>query len=102
MSFKWTPDQIEKLIICVEEHPPIYHIKSNEYLDRNKQMQAFYAILENLQETVNPGITLDEIKRKWKNLRTQYMQELISINQSKKVDLEWRIYTNQSFGASSN
>lgn len=86
MTFRWSRDQIEKLISCIEQYPEVYNTKSKKYAEKNKRVEAFNAILEYIQQTVSPDITLYEIKRKWKNLRTQYTQELRTINQTKESE----------------
>lgn len=83
MAFKWNRDLIEKLITLVEENNCIYNVKSKEYLDRNKKAEAYNNILKEMQ-TVESSITLEEIKRRWKNLRTQFSQEQRKLKQSKK------------------
>lgn len=85
MTYKWQRSQIEKLIVCVEQSPCIYNIKSQEYLNKKKKDQAFKKILDELRKK-DTNINLEEVKRKWRILRIQYRQELRDfVKQSKEI-----------------
>lgn len=79
----WTRRETEELINLIQQHQCIFNVKSFEYVDRNKKAQAFNTVLLEMK-IMDSTLTVEEIKRKWKNLRTQYMQEVRAIKQSKK------------------
>lgn len=74
MAIKWGREDIQKFIVCMQQYPCIYSVKSLGYMDRTMKAQAFNKILLEMEENM-PGISLQELKKKWRNLRTQFMQE---------------------------
>ena len=83
MEEKWQTPQIEKLILLIQDEECLYNIKSKEYMDRTKKALALNQIKEKL-ETDMVGVTVQQIVKKWKNLRGQYVRELRLIENSKK------------------
>lgn len=83
MKKKCNRESIEQLIIVLQQYPCIYNIQSAEYLDRIKKAQAWNNILEEMVKS-DGSLNLVEIKRKWRNLRVQFMQEHRLMNGSKK------------------
>lgn len=83
MSFKWTHEEVEKVILLVQQHACIYNVRSKQYLDRTKKAEAFNAICIEMQ-LLNQAFTVPEIKKKWSNLRIQYMAEKRKMANSKK------------------
>lgn len=80
-KIKWSQAEIEKLIYLVQQYECIYNVKSAGYLDRNAKAQAFNKICEDLEMK---ELDVIEVKKKWKNLRTQYLREIRELRASKK------------------
>ena len=74
---------MEKLIACIEKLPCLYDMKSKDYENRALKTQAYNTIVKEMQR-LKSSITLGEIKRKWKSLRTMYCQEIRKIKQSQR------------------
>lgn len=66
---KWCESDVETLINLVQQKECIYNVRSAEYLNRDAKAQAFNEICQEMANTFN----VNEIKRKWKNLRVQYI-----------------------------
>lgn len=78
---------MEKLIACIEKLPCLYDMKSKEYENRTLKTQAYNTIVKEMQK-LKSSITLGEIKRKWKSLRTMYCQEIRRMKQSQRSGAE--------------
>lgn len=80
---KWDRKHVKMLILFVQKRDYLYNAQSKDYLDRIKKIHAFNELKNKLQTEMR-GVTVTEIKKKWKNLRTQYVRELRFIRNSKK------------------
>lgn len=76
-------ENIRTLVMLYEQHPCLYITKSADYHNRNKRDQALKTICNNYQEITNESITVDAVKKKINNLRSQYLDQLNKIRQSK-------------------
>lgn len=63
--------------------PSLWKIKSDEYSNRNKKSQDYKILLHKYQEKY-PNATVDDIKKRFNALRTNFRKELRKIASSKK------------------
>ncbi|KAF2879567.1 hypothetical protein ILUMI_26592 [Ignelater luminosus] len=68
----WTQDQILTIVQGIEKHRNLYVVKDPEYHNKNKRRSALETIV---QELNIPGVTVNDIQKKWNGLRTTYAQE---------------------------
>lgn len=69
-KIKWSRTQVEHLIYLIEQ---------------NSKAQALHKICEEMNIL---GLNIQEIKKKWENIRSQYLREVRKMKASKKVDQE--------------
>ncbi|XP_072397837.1 uncharacterized protein [Diabrotica undecimpunctata] len=77
----WTMELTKKLIILYENYPCLYNIKSSQYHNKIKRIQALEDIKNNLMDE-NKFITVDAIKKKIHGIRSQYLTEINKIKKS--------------------
>ncbi|XP_073839745.1 uncharacterized protein [Musca autumnalis] len=83
MAINWSRDTVERLIICVQQHPCLYNVRSPEYVDRIKKAHTWTQIVDELL-ALDSCLNAEEVKRKWRNLRVQFMHEERLVAMSKK------------------
>lgn len=74
------------ILECIQvyrDHSALWEIKSHDYMDRNKKNHAYDVLLKKYQERF-PTATLDDVKKKFNSLRTNYRKELKKVNDSRK------------------
>lgn len=76
-------ENVRTLVMLYEQHPCLYVTKSAEYHNRNKRDQALQTICRNYEEITKQPITVDAVKKKINNLRSQYLEQINKIRQSK-------------------
>lgn len=74
-------ENIRTLVMLYEQHPCLYVTKSAEYHNRNERDQALQTICRSYQELTKS--TVDTVKKKINNLRSQYLEQVNKIRQSK-------------------
>lgn len=79
----WNKDLVDLLINKYQQHENLYNIRHPMYIDRAKRSNSLFEICRDLKE-VNKDITVEEVKKKIHNLRTQYLKELREMNHSKR------------------
>lgn len=71
------------LLMLYQQHPCLYVTKSVEYHNRMKRDKAFQIICNQYQELTGQPLTIEIAKKKINNLRSQYLDQLNKIKQSK-------------------
>ncbi|KAG8258299.1 hypothetical protein J6590_104021 [Homalodisca vitripennis] len=82
-SVKWSSDQIVTFLEIYRKHECLWDIRSPEYLKRDSKQQAFAKLLDELRLN-GIIVTEDVLKKKIKNLRDAYRNELNKVKKSKK------------------
>ncbi|XP_054259608.1 uncharacterized protein LOC128984325 [Macrosteles quadrilineatus] len=82
-SVKWSSDQLVTFLEIYRKHECLWDIRSPEYLKRDSKQQAFAKLLDELRLN-GIIVTEDVLKKKIKNLRDAYRNELIKVKKSKK------------------
>lgn len=82
-SVKWSSDQIVTFLEIYRKHECLWDIRSPEYLKRDSKQQAFAKLLDELRLN-GIIVTQDVLKKKIKNLRDAYRNELNKVKKSKK------------------
>ena len=76
-KYKWTDEEVEKLIDLYEERPCLWDISDRSYSKRDLKEKALSEIKEALE------IDLSIIQAKWKSLRSQYGREMAKEQKTK-------------------
>jgi len=71
------------LVLLYQQHPCLYVQKSEDYYNRDKKWEALQTIAQQLHELYGYVISIDVIKKKIANLRTQYLEHYNKILKSK-------------------
>lgn len=82
-NLKWSTDQIIKFLDVYRKYECLWDITSPEYLKRELKREAYTKLVNEL-ELVGLSVTEDSLKRKIKNLRDAYRNELNKVKKSKK------------------
>lgn len=82
-SLKWSSDQIVVLLNVYKKFECLWDIRSADYLKRDAKKQAFNDLINEL-ELNGLSVTEDLLKKKIKNLRDAYRNELNKVKKSKK------------------
>ncbi|XP_011296542.1 uncharacterized protein LOC101887553 [Musca domestica] len=83
MTLKWKRETTEQLINCVKQNPSLYNVSTPGYLDRKGKDRTWDKILAKMVR-FDPHLNKEEIRRKWRNLRVQFMQEERMLNNTKE------------------
>jgi RNA polymerase-interacting CarD/CdnL/TRCF family regulator len=70
----WSQEQAQLLIDLYKTHPCLYAVKHKDYKNRQARNNALSAIPKELAQ-VRPGTSLNEIKNKFNNIRTNFMAQ---------------------------
>lgn len=82
-AYTFTRDAIKQLLLLYEQYPEIYNVQCPEYKNKTIRQDRLVKITKDLNELMgNPGITLQDVKKKLSNLRTQYFHELTKVKKS--------------------
>ena len=74
------------LIDCIrlyKELPSLWKIKSEDYNDRNKKIRDYRILLEKYRERY-PKAAVEDVKKKFNALRTNFRKEMKKVENSKK------------------
>ncbi|XP_073843234.1 uncharacterized protein [Musca autumnalis] len=75
----WNHEKTQELIRCVESNPCLYNVKGGGNSCLKQKDKAWSNILKQLQ-SIDSSLTIEEIKRKWRNIRVQFMHEFRMIH----------------------
>ncbi|XP_066593548.1 uncharacterized protein [Prorops nasuta] len=98
-------ENIKTLIMLYEQHPCLYVIKSKDYHNRVLRDKALQIISKSYEQITNEKITVDIIKKKLNGLRTQFLEQINKVKQSKCSGASsdeiykptWWLYDSMSF-----
>lgn len=76
------------LISFYADNDEIWNPKNTKYYKRNVRDRLMTQLQEKLIAECHFTVTVDEIKRKWSNLRTSYMREVRKLRQNKRSGVE--------------
>lgn len=76
-------DNIRTLLLLYQQHPCLYVVKSVDYHNRIKRENALQIICDQYTEITKQPLTKKIAKKKINNLRSQYLECLNKIKQSK-------------------
>ncbi|KYN27984.1 hypothetical protein ALC57_02608 [Trachymyrmex cornetzi] len=76
-------DNVRTLLLLYQQHPCLYIVKSVDYHNRIKREKALQIICNQYTEITKEPITIEIAKKKINNLRSQYLDYLNKIKQSK-------------------
>lgn len=79
-------ENVKILLMLYQQHPCLYVTKCAEYHNRMKRDQALQTICNQYNELTGQPLTHEIAKRKLNNLRSQYLDHLNKIKQSKSSD----------------
>ncbi|XP_073843003.1 uncharacterized protein [Musca autumnalis] len=85
---RWSHETTQELVHFVKDNPCLYNLNSTGYLSVKKKEQAWNKILQQLRR-MDPSLNMTEIKRKWRNLRVQFTQEIRRINLANENSYEY-------------
>ena len=80
---EWPKNNVIVLILGVRSHSNLWNVFDKTYKDRVKKESAWEEIKQELNEEGN-NYTIEELKKKWNILRTQYRKEQKLVINSKK------------------
>nr|XP_055069810.1 transcription factor Adf-1-like [Misgurnus anguillicaudatus] len=86
----------EKLILCVSEFPELYNTSLRSYRDIGRKAVSWKHVANQV------GMSEDECKRRWKNLRDRYIKERKTMKEKKsgagaEQKTKWRYFSIMSF-----
>ena len=87
ISREWLREEVILLIEFYNGFPIIWNVRSSDYKKRNIQMLILRKFKKRLSTTIS-SITIEDIKDKIQELRTQYLKERIRIRSSSRNGLE--------------
>lgn len=76
---KWSSDTTLKFILLYKEQECLWKVDNITYRDRSARIAALRKILNGMNL---PGLTMDDVKKKIKYLRSTYMVEVNKIEKS--------------------
>ncbi|XP_026830445.1 uncharacterized protein LOC109611167 [Ooceraea biroi] len=76
-------DNVKILLMLYQQHPCLYVTKCAEYYNRMKRDKALQIICKQYTDLTGQPLTVDIAKKKINNLRSQYLEQLNKIKQSK-------------------
>lgn len=76
-------ENVRKLVLLYQQHPCLYVTKCADYHNRTKREQALQIICNQYKEVTGQSLTTEVAKKKINNLRSQYLDYLNKIKQSK-------------------
>ncbi|XP_029159103.1 uncharacterized protein LOC114931291 [Nylanderia fulva] len=76
-------DNIRTLLLLYQQHPCLYVVKSIDYHNRIKREKVLQTICDQYTEITEQPLTIEIAKKKINNLRSQYLDYLNKIKQSK-------------------
>jgi hypothetical protein len=71
---EWTSDLTAQLIMVYETHPCLFDPKHKFYSNKHARADALGKIVVDLK-TFNPKVEVEDVKKKWNNLRSQFSHE---------------------------
>ena len=83
ISHKWLQTEMILLLELYHGFPILWNVHSTDYKKRNVRMVFLKKIQEGLSTSI-PTITIEDIKEKIHNLRTQYQKERTKIRSSSR------------------
>lgn len=81
MAERFTELQMFKLVEIYQEYPCLWNVTNELYKNRQARESAYKEIWEKLNI---PGLTIKDIPKKIKNMRSSYYQEIKRIEKSTK------------------
>ncbi|XP_031347811.1 uncharacterized protein LOC116174125 isoform X2 [Photinus pyralis] len=81
---EWTKSLTITLIGLYEHHLCLYDVKNKFYSNKHARVEALNTIVGRLNEEPGVNFTVDDVKKKIANLRSQFNHELSKINSSKR------------------
>ncbi|KAK7475342.1 hypothetical protein BaRGS_00033418 [Batillaria attramentaria] len=89
--------EVKRLIALIREHPCIWQQEHPYYHERSYAQKSFASIAQ----TMGNGMTAEDVRKKYKNLRTHYSKKLIHANTTgiagKKKKIRWRYFHDLKF-----
>lgn len=83
MPFTFNREQSKIVIAVYERYPDVYNVQSENYKNRNKRQIMLQKITDEVNEQLgNPGVSVEDVKKKINGLRTQFFTELGKIKKS--------------------
>ena len=77
-SRKWTREEATLLLELSQSFPALWIVKSSDYMNRNVKVKYLEKIQKGLS-TINPSITIENIKDKIHKMRVQYQKERVKV-----------------------
>lgn len=80
----WSNRLTAKLIECYENYPCLFDTTSNLYKNKHARKDAIFKICECMKKSDAETITIEDVKKKITNIRSQFTHEHNKVKESKR------------------